>query len=161
MSVPPDPTNPDLLKGIRNYLISQGVVRDERVPGTAPPLWIAPRHGTPAPGQSEGLNPTEVGQDVVASISKTSGIAPQSMEGFIRKDGVQFVVRARKAPFGYAFEQQVRVALNDKRGWMMDNVPVNESLLYRDLAPIGADDQGYIFTFEYMFNLWGPFVPVG
>ncbi len=58
---PPDPTNPDLLLGIRAYLTTQGLVRDPRVAGAAPPLWITPTHGTPAPGEAVGLSANEVG----------------------------------------------------------------------------------------------------
>lgn len=158
----PDPTDPDLLEGVSLYLISQGIVRDPSDnSNTLPPLWIEPRNGTPAPGESEGLNPVEVGNDLVVSINRATGIPSPPYEGFIRHDGVEFVVRAIEPSFASSFESKVRAALNDKRGWQMATVPVNESLLFRDLQPIGSDNTGWTYTLEYMFNLWAPFALIG
>lgn len=159
---PPDPTNPDLLLGLRGYLAVQGLVRDPRdATSSAAPMWIAPRFGTPAPGQTEGLDPVEIGPTLVISAAKTTGIPPARYENFLRMDGVGFVVRSQTAPLAYSFEQQVRAAINDKRGWTMNGVEVNESLLFRDLQPISSDNLGYTFTMEYQFSLWAPFAVAG
>lgn len=155
MSVPPDPTDPDILEGLRAYLNSLGLAREPAVAGTEPPMWIAPALGTPAPG--EGENPTEVGPTIVVGIRKGTGVPPARYENFLRTDSIQFVVRSAEAWQAYEWEAQVRAALNDKRGWQMANVPVNESLLFKDLQPVGSDNTGYLFTMEYLFNLWTPY----
>lgn len=159
---PPDPTNPDLLDNIRQYLINNGVVRDPRDgTNTLPPLWISPRFGAPAPGQTEGIKAVEVGNPVVAALDDATDIPPARYEGFLRNSHVTLEVRARTAQQAKAFENQVRALLNDKRGWMMVNVPVNESLLYRGFQPISRSNLAFTFQCEYTFVLWGPFTPVG
>jgi hypothetical protein len=162
MPTPPDPTNPDLLLNTRSYLIAQGIVRDPRDSSNSlPPMWIDRRQGVPGPTETEGLAPVEVGQTLVVGISKATGTPSAPYEGFIRRDHIEFIVRAVTANLAYAFENQVRTVLNDKRGWMMASVPVDESLLYRDLAPVVSDQFGWTFTMEYQISLWGPFTPVG
>lgn len=163
---PPDPTNPDLLIGVFKYLEEKGVVREPSDPTLQeelPPCWIEPRFGCPAPGSGEGLAPAEVspnppdGPGVVVSIERITGIPSGPYEGFLRTDHVQFVVRSYMPQPAFEFEQQVRKNINDKRGWLMFNVPVNESLLFRDLQPISKDNLAFTFSFEYSFMLWGPF----
>jgi hypothetical protein len=167
---PPDPTNPDLILGLFHYLATQGVVRDpldDTYQSTRPPLWLEPRLGTPAPGPVEGLGETEIspltpdGPGLQVGVESLPGIPSGPYEGFLRSSHVQFVVRAERADIAKQFEQAVRALLNDKRGWEMYNVPVNESLLFRDLQPISKDNLAYTYTFEYAFSLWGPFTPVG
>lgn len=167
---PPDPTDPDLIIGIFEYLKEQGITRDPEnasLQKTLPPLWMEPRDGCPAPGPVEGFtaaeispNPEEGGPGLVVSVEKSTGVPSPAYEGFLRMQHVQFVIRSYIAQTAYAFEQKLRVALNDKRGWMMYNVPVNESLLYRDLQPITRDKIAYTYSLEYQFNLWGAFTPV-
>jgi hypothetical protein len=167
---PPDPTNPDLLIGIFQYLKGAKLVRepsDETYQDELPPMWIEPRLGCPAPGNVEGLGEAEIspnppyGPGVVASIEKITGIPSLPYEGFLRTDHVQFIVRSYTAAPAFEYESKVRALINDKRGWLMYNVPVNESLLFRDLQLISKDNIAFTYAFEYSFSLWGPFTPVG
>ena len=168
---PPDPTNPDLLLGIYHYLKEHNVIRDPRDAthkATIAPLWIEPRFGCPAPGQTEGLaeaeispNPSEGGPGLVVSEEMMTGIPSAPYEGFLRNVHVQFVIRAYNTEIALSFEQQLRILLNDKRGWMMYNVPVNESLVYRALQPVDRSNVAFTYSTEYSFNLTGPFTPVG
>lgn len=162
-SPPPDPTNPDLLDNLRAYLISQGVVRDPRDGSNPnlPPLWLAPRFGVPSPGSTEGINPVEAHKDAVLGAFDATDIPPTRFEGFLRHAHVELVFRTRTAPMAKSLENSIRAAINDKRGWMMANMPVNESLLYRGFQPVGSDNLGYTYTEEYAFDLWGPFQSVG
>lgn len=143
---------PDTLTALRDYLVSQGIVRIPRVAGTAPPMWLEPRNGTPAPGA--GDNPTEVGDPTVLAAFLGTGIAPKRHEGFIRTDAVTIWVRTRTAPLAHQIEKQLRAALNDKRGWAMAGLQVNESLLFRDLQRVGFDNQGYSGNTEYFMFIW-------
>lgn len=160
---PPDPTNPDLLNNLRDYLIGLGLVRDPR-DGTnpnLPPMWRFPRFGIPAPGQKEDLRPVEQSTDMHVALNYATDIPPARYEGFLRNQHVEIVYRARIPPLALSLENKIRAALNDKRGWMMGLVPVNESLLFRGLQPVSSDNTGFLFTQEYQFVLWGPFTPVG
>lgn len=160
---PPDPTSPDLLDNLRQFLINQGLVRDPRdatQQGVLPPLWIAPRHGCPAPGQTEGLGDNETDQNLVLAINDATDIPPGRYEGFLRHAHVEIVYRGRTSKPVKALENQIRAVINDKRGWTMVNVPVNESLLFRGLQPLGSDSVAYNFVQEYSFDLWGPFTQI-
>lgn len=160
---PPDPTNPDLLDNIRAYLISQNLVRDPRdgtKQGVLPPMWIMPRFGCPAPGQTESIGEIESDPNLVAAINQQPDIPPARYEGWLRRNHVSFVFRSRNPPPALALENQIRAVLNDKRGWMMVNVPVNESLIVRGLQPMGADQIAFNFECEYEFSLAGPFQPI-
>lgn len=160
----PDPTNPDLLENIRSYLISRGLVRDPRDgtnQSTLAPLWIDPRHGVPAPAQTEGLKPVEASQvGLVLGIFPATDIPSARYESFLRKNHVRFVYRGRTSQPVLSMSNSVWAALNDKRGWMMDHVEVNESLRFRGLQPIQRDNLGFTYEEEYSFLLWAPFAVV-
>lgn len=160
---PPDPTSPDLLSNLRQYLINSGLVRSPRDASnpSLPPMWIAPRFGVPAPGQTEGINPVEVGENMVLGLNPLAGIAPARYEGFLRRDHVEIIYRSRTPQPARSLENSIRALINDKRAWMMVNVPVNESLLFADLSPVESNNLGWTFREEYSFGLWGPFTPVG
>jgi hypothetical protein len=168
---PQDPTNPDLLIGVFEYLRELNLVRDPddgTHQKTLPPLWIEQRLGVPAPGKQEGLGPTEIspnpsegGPGLTVGVETATGIPTGPYEGFIRLPHLQFVLRAYTSNIAYEFEEKLRIALNDKRGWMMYNVPVNESMIYRELQPVSRDNIAYTYVTEYQFNLTGPLTPVG
>lgn len=161
---PPDPTNPDLLDNLRAYLIGLGLVRDPRdasKQGLLAPLWLEPKFGVYAPGQTEGLNPGESDPNLVLGAFLATDTVPPRYEGFRRINHVELVYRAAKPQMALFLENNIRAAINDKRGWTMGNVPVNESLLFRGLQRIGSDNLGWTFNQEYVFELWGPFTPVG
>jgi hypothetical protein len=156
---PPDPTSPDLLENLRAYLATQGVVRSPRTAGSLPPLWVAPRFGCPAPGQTDGLQTVEVGTDLVAAINPATDIPPARYEGWLRKNHIELIIRARIVPLALSFENAVRANINDRRGWIMGSVPIIESLLFRGLQPLGSDNLGYTFVCEYQFEIEGPYTP--
>lgn len=158
---PPDPTSPDLLTNLRQFLINAGLVRDPRNGSSSlPPMWVAPRYGTPAPGQTEGLKAQEVGKDIVLAINPGTGIPPARYEGFLRHNVVDIVYRGRIPQPVLSLENQIRAQINDKRAYMLVNVPVNESLLFRDLQFLGSDEIAFNYMQSYQFDLWGPFTQV-
>jgi hypothetical protein len=158
---PVDPTNPDLLLNIAAYLIELGFVRDPDTPDVIgsplPPLWIAPRYGCPAPGETpQDGNSTEIGVNTVVSMGWATGIAPKRYEGFLRDDGVEFFIRSISPQVPMALDNQIRGALNDRRGWVLNGaVIINESLLTRPIQLLSSDEQGWTYHFEYLFNTWG------
>lgn len=159
---PPDPTNPNLLGNLRQLLINNGLVRDPRDGTTTlPPCWISPRFGVPAPGQTDGLKSVEVGPNMVVGLNPRTGIPSARYEGFMRVDHVEVVFRARTAEPIQSLENSIRALVSDKRGWMMVNMPVNESLLFSGLQFLASDNLGFVFREEYSFNIQGPFTPVG
>jgi hypothetical protein len=161
-SPPPDPTNPDLMLNIRDYLIYQGLVRlpEDGTHPSLPPMWIEPRYGVPAPEEkTEGGADVEVGQGMVTALYWATGIPSKPYESFIRNDCVDFIIRSDTPQPAIAFENNVRIAINDRRGWMMANISVDESLLFRAMSKVSSDEQGWVFSFEYLFTLWGTYSP--
>jgi hypothetical protein len=150
-----------LLEHVKHHMIANGLGRDERTqptvgvpPAEEPTLWLAPRNGTPAPGESMGSQ-VQANPDLVVGLFQVAGIAPPRHEGFRRIDGLQLWMRARKEPFVREWEVRFRAEFNDKRGWeLADGYPINESLLFRDVQPVGSGEQGYDFTMEYLIEHW-------
>jgi hypothetical protein len=151
----------DLLNPLRDYLVGQGIVRKPATPAPGgnpdlPPLWLEPRNGVPAPGESPNTNAIEVGPRVVVGAFESTGIAPDRHEGFVRDQHVDFRVRAKFAPDALAIKEQIRQYLNDRRSWDMAGLHVEESLMFRDWQRLGSDDQSFDWTAEFSFTLWGP-----
>ena len=143
----------DLLTPLRDHLVTQGIVRRPReATPVAPPLWLEPRDGVPAPG--EGQNTVEKGSDAVLGAFRTTGIAPRRHEGFIRLDAIDIWLRTTSPKRAFDIHDQLRLALNDKRHWMMSTLLIEESLLFRDLQRIAATRDAFTFTTEFTFERW-------
>jgi hypothetical protein len=147
-----------LLQHLRDYLVAQGLVRDPRANTPAlPPMWLEPRNGTPAPGEPEGATgnrAVEVGQDLVVAAFPVKPFPSRRHEGFIRKDAIELILRARLAEHALGFEPGLRAALHDKRGWDMAGMRIEETLETQGLTPLARGAQGFTYTLEYSFERW-------
>lgn len=139
----------DLLDAMRDHLVTDGAVRVPRDGGSAPPLWLEPRDGAPAPGDKTGAEDGPV----VLSAFLTGGIASRPYESFMRTDIVDVWLRALRAQDVWPVENALRASLVDKRGWTMGGLTVIESLQWRPLQRFGSDAQGftYITAFSFQF----------
>lgn len=141
-----------LLKDLRSYLVGEGVVRVPSVAGPAPPLWLEPKHGTPAPG--EGNNPTERGTDAVLAAFREGGPPARSYESFLRTDLVDLRIRTTTATRADELEIALRAALIDKRGWTMGTRTVVESGQLSGLDRLAADEQSFTYQVVYWFQTY-------
>lgn len=142
-----------LLPNLRAYLVTEGVVRVPRVAPTpqapdAPPLWLDPEKGAPAPGDMKGV---EDGPLVVTALPG-GGIPPERQLAERRIDIVDFWIRSHSSPEISEFEDALRAALIDKRAWNMADKFVIESLQWRPLQPFTRDEQGLIYITAYSFE---------
>jgi hypothetical protein len=143
-----------ILPFLRDYLVAEGIVRVPSVSGSAPPIWLEPRLGTPAPG--EGNNPTERGATVVVGAVLEPGISPDSYESFKVHEIAAFTIRTLKAPDAHAFGAQLRAALIDKRNWDMAGMRVIESQEWSGIGLIVSDAQAYTYRVAYWFERYFP-----
>lgn len=143
----------DLLTHLRDYLVGLGIARKPSVAGSVPPLWLEPRNGVPAPGETPGNDALEAGE-VVLGAFRTTGIAPRRHEGFVRIDAVDVWIRSRNALQAFQLHDQLRDALNDLRSWDMAGLHIEESLMFRDLQRIRSDSSGFSYTSEFTFERW-------
>lgn len=145
---------PMLLTALREHLVAQGVVRKPVVAGAAPPLWLEPKNGVPAPG--EGQNATEIGPDLVVGAFLTGGFAPPPYGSFIRKPIIDVRFRGREHPIVETTELAITKALIDKRDWFMGQLYVIECEQWRALQRLGSDEQGFEYVTAYWFELHRP-----
>jgi hypothetical protein len=143
---------PRLLAAMRDHLIAQGIVRKPSVVGSAPPLWVEPALGTPAPGEGQGV---EVGDELVLASFLTGGIAPDPYGSWHRQVIVDMRLRAKRdRPYlAEDVELAITKALIDRRDWMMAGLYVVESEQWRALQRLGSDEQGYEYVCAYTFEL--------
>lgn len=147
--------SPDLLTYLRDYLVSEGLVRVPRVAGAAPPLYLEPKEGVVAPGEAE--NATESHPTLVLGAFRATGVAPRRHQSFIRIDMIDLVVRAANPRPAFDLHDELRGALVDKRHWSMAGLLIEESLMFRDLQRVSSDANGWTFTTEFSFERWdGP-----
>lgn len=147
---------PDLLSALRNHLVTAAIVRKPSVAGAAPPLWLEPRLGTPAPG--EGNNPTEVGTSLVIGAYYDGGIStgPYESVSWIYRD-IQIVYRGLSVPTILNTDLAIRAQLIDRRDWMLNGtLYVLESSQVGVLSPLVSDEQGYDQRTTYRFQLPTP-----
>lgn len=141
---------PLLIDAVRSYLIAQGLVRDPRTAGSAPPCWRNPRNGVPAPG--EGAAP-EVGPTVVVGLFQATGIAREPYEASVlRTDGLDIRIRSTTAPAAIQLDDSIRAALSDKRAISLGTLPIVEARLERPLALVESDEQGFDFIAGYLIE---------
>lgn len=142
---------------VSDYLIAQGIARSPRVAGALPPVWRQPVDGTPAPGEGTG---SEVGPTVVLGLVRSGGIPASSNEAEWRYDIVDVWIRSRTWPQAEAIYAQVRTALvgtraGDRRGWVMDGLPVIESREWRALSLLESNKaQGFTSMASVLFETY-------
>lgn len=152
---PMPPAVPTLLEHLRNHLEGLGLVRKPPAGGTTPPMWLQPQDGTPAPGESPSDNAAEVHPDLVTALYLLPGPPTTAYEGDTwRYDVVEIRYRARKAPFASDLERLIRQALHDRRDYDLAGKRVIESLIARELAPLGSGPQGFTFGQQYLFQTY-------
>lgn len=142
----------ELLTALRTHLADQGIVRKPSVAGAAPPMWLEPRRGVPAPG--EGSVPVEVGADLVVGAFIATGIPPRPYESWQRRPVVDIRFRARRAEFAHQLDATIRAALIDRRGWMLGPLRVLESQVWREFQPLGFDEQAFDFVTGWIFQIY-------
>jgi hypothetical protein len=144
---------PRLLNAMREHLIAQGVVRRPSVAAAAPPMWLEPTLGTPAPG--DGDVPVEVDQYLVLGAFLTGGFAPEPYGSWHRRPIVDVRIRAAKDEAYRAEDVELAMskALIDRRDWTMGGLYVIESEQWRALQRLSSDAKGTEYVVAYTFEL--------
>lgn len=144
-----------LLNAMQTHLIGQGVVRKPGVAGAAPPLFLEPTTGTPAPGEGEGVM---VDANLVLGAYISTGVAPRRFESWWRQPIVDVRIRAAKdkAYLAEDIELQISKALIDQVAWTMAGLFVVEAEQWRALQRLGSDTQGTEYVVSYVFQLYRP-----
>jgi hypothetical protein len=143
-----------LLENFRDALLAAAVpVRIPSVAGEGHPLWLEPRGGAIAPGES-GPDAIENDDELVASAFRFPGASTGAWEGdTYRYDNIEVRLRAWKPPAAYELEALMRAVLHDRRNWDMGELRVIESMVFAELTPIDNDAElGFTFRVEYSFQ---------
>ncbi|MBN8867513.1 MAG: hypothetical protein J0H98_08160 [Solirubrobacterales bacterium] len=122
--------------------------------GDEPPCWIEPRNGVPAPGEiSEGGDDVEKGDLAVLGLWMAPGIPQEPfVASTIRHSVINIEVRVKKAPIAIDLENEIRHVLNDKVDWTMGGLHLIDSLIYREMQPLGRSNQAFTYDFAYGFH---------
>lgn len=144
-----------LLTALREHLVGEGIVRKPAVAGPVPPCYVEPRDGCPAPGQLSGTEQA----DVVVALFASGGFPARPFESWWKQETVDVYVRAKRAPDAFPLADAIRSAVVDRRGWVMDALPVVESLEWRPLQRLGSDDDGWTFVWSGAFQTFADPAP--
>lgn len=147
----------DLLEDLRTHLIAAGIVRDPRVAGAAPPMWLDRRNGLPAPGEPKdatGDRATEVGPNAVVGADFQSGIPATAFESFFRKRGVRITFRTLNGGLANDIERQVRAAIADRRNFQMGARTVIDCEEWAPFRELARDDQATTYAADYIFEVY-------
>ncbi len=149
---------PDLLTELRNHLVTASIVRNPNTAGALPPMWLEPKIGTPAPGEIPARGTaTNVGATAVLAAYWSGGVAPSTIESFLRTDFVELRLRTTAASVAQTLEAAIRNAVIDtalgygKRNWTMGTTTIIESLVYRPMDRLGSDEQSFDWSMELLF----------
>lgn len=140
-----------LLPALRRHLVDLDIVRNPRVAGSEPPLWLEPKNGLNAPG--EGKVAVERGATLVLGAYFTGGFAPAPYNSPIRKPIVDIRFRGISPAEIERADMEIYAAIADKRDWMMDDAYVLECQQWRALSRLGSGPQGYEYVSAYWFEL--------
>jgi hypothetical protein len=152
-----------ILDHLRTYLIANGVGRDPRVAGAAPPIWRQPAAGTPAPGEpphSGSSSSVEIGDPAVIGLMRTGGIPQSPQEVEWRRDIVDIWIRSRTWPQTESTWNAIRLLLigthaQSRQGWTMSGLAVIESQEWRTLSLLDSDPaQGFTSQAAVLFQTY-------
>ena len=145
---------PRLLDALKAHLISQGIVRDPRTAGSLPPFWRQPRDGVPAPGEVPSNGTATEAGDPVAAAFISGGFPVGRFESAWRRPTVEIRIRASKAPAGEDLGEQIIAAVIDRTNWTMGGRQIIEAQMWRPLAPVGSDAQGFDYLLAVAFEIY-------
>lgn len=73
----------------------------------------------------------------------------------MRTQGLDIRLRVIKpAPYKDEITEQLNELLSDKRGWTMNGLMVQESLIWTPMQPLVADEHGWTFTSGWLFDVF-------
>lgn len=149
-----------VLEELRAYLIAQGVgvapTAKDAAATTLPPIWLQPRGGAPQPRFSDangGYQETAA----ITLIDTAVGGPTGELEAWEEETIIDVIVRSLTAAPGKLLHRQIRGLLHpigDNRGrqlWLMNNLLVQYSGVWRPEQPTGATDIDFARTASYRF----------
>lgn len=149
----------DVLKELRDYLIAEGVAQaQDAAPSTAlPSIWLMPRDGAPAPRRApKGGDYLET---ATITLRDTNTTGPPELEAWIEETFIDVIVRSRTAAPGKLIQRQIRGLLSPigeiygRKHWMMGQLLVEYSTLWRGDQPVNADDVAYDRVQSFRFGV--------
>jgi hypothetical protein len=137
-----------LLEAIRDELVAQGIVRPATVAGALPPMWLSYRGGLPGPG--EGSTPGR-DADLVTGLRFAGGIPTEPLMGFYERRNVDVLFRGKTATRIEDVDRAIDAVLDDRDGWLMGGLRVEQSLRIRPLGEVYSDELAYFMVTSYTF----------
>jgi hypothetical protein len=155
----------DLMVGVRAYAVTQGIARLADTAGTLPPIYVDPPDGLAiAPGDKTSEEQKAAGQlavndhrDLIITALWAGGLTAPRMESYWIRGTVDFYLRARKAPYAFAKEEELHAAyVGDigKQDWDMAGLHVISSQEWRGLQRIpnaGGSDASFVVSYLFEF----------
>lgn len=125
-----------VIQELQDELVTEGI---GQLPATSPTtvrasVWLQPRDGAPEPRS---------GENVTITLIPVSAVPPDPFEGFLERQVIDVVVRARKREQGETVHRRVREILNDRREWTMGALRVEWSSLVAGMGPVTSDETSY------------------
>jgi hypothetical protein len=143
----------NLLTELRAHLVTAGIVRTPTGGGSLPVLWLEPRLGTPAPGETPvGGSAAQAHATAVVGAFLTNGFAPAPYMSFMRQPIVDLRIRTTTALAAEQLELAITAALIDRRDFMLGAMYVIECEQWRALQRLGSGPQGFEFVTAYWFQ---------
>lgn len=147
---------PRLPTALRTHLAGQGIVRARPSDGgSLPPLWLQPRFGVPAPGETPTNGAViEAHPDVVAGAFLSGGFPVGRFESEWRYPTIEIRVRGRTAPLAEDLAEQITAAVIDRTDFDMGGRRIAECQMWRALTPIDSDTQSFDYLVAYRFHVY-------
>jgi hypothetical protein len=136
---------------LQDFLVAQGVGQypDAAASTTVPSIWLAPRDGAPQPRK---------GENVTVTLIDTLQAPAATLEAWIEETFVDVIVTARQNSAAKLLHRVIRNLLHPDEAhggrmqWMMGDLKVEYSTIWRGEQPLYQDDVAYSRTVSYRFG---------
>lgn len=148
------PNNAQILSAFRQELVDRSLVRKPPSAGSAPPMFIEPEGGAPAPGEKSGV---ENDAELILTVKSGGDIPSPTYSGFIRDTTIDCYFRAArgKAMRPMQLEPVINAAIVDQWAWTMGGIYVLESSLYSGLQEVRlAEGDGTTWVAKYRIQTY-------
>lgn len=154
---------PDLhvVEELKAYLLAQGVgvapTSATAAKTVLPTIWLDPRDGAPQPRWSDRLE--DYLEDATITLVDQQLSGPNlAEEAYLEEAFIDVIVRSRNAAAGKLIHRQIRGlihpigALHGKRLWLMNDLLIQVSTIWRSEQKTGATEVDYSRTASYRFQ---------
>lgn len=147
----------EIMEAVQLHLRTNGLTRNPTASDAATAPYAGrpvcnrdPMKGLQSPSDEE--TPSAYNASLLLHLVPATGQPTRPYEGFLQRDFLEFVYYGTNTPDIFDLEDAVARLLDDRRGFTIAGLRIEECMRFRKLSRLRSDESGYLYASEYQFT---------